>query len=237
MWRKSAFRSLLGSFSDPLLYLLALGYGLGQFVGEVEGLPYIAFLGSGIIASSAMNTATFEGLYMAYTRMEVQRTWDGMLAAPLGIADIVLGEILWMGTKSVISAGAILCVITALGLVHSWMALCVIPIGFITGICFGSMALVITSYSNSYEFFLYYITLVVTPMILLSGVFFPLSSLPVQTQQVSSLLPLQHIVALNRSLMSGQLAIVDALHLLIPAGFIVVATAFAIYRLRKRMLQ
>ncbi|TAN50291.1 MAG: nodulation protein NodJ, partial [Methylococcaceae bacterium] len=106
VWRKNALRSLLGSFMEPLTTLLALGWGLGVLVGEVEHMSYLAFLSSGILVMSAMNTATFEGLYLAYTRMEVQRTWDGMLAAPLCLTDIVLGEIFWMGTKSLISNSA-----------------------------------------------------------------------------------------------------------------------------------
>ncbi len=154
VWRKSALRSLLASFSDPLLYLLALGYGLGRFVGDVDGMAYAGFLSSGIIASSAMNTATFEGLYMAYTRMETQRTWEGILASPIDLAEIVFGEILWMGTKSVIRVTAILTVTALLGLVHNWLAVLVIPLGFICGLCFGAMAMVGTSYADSYEFFL-----------------------------------------------------------------------------------
>jgi lipooligosaccharide transport system permease protein len=235
VWRKSALRSLLGSFSDPLLYLLALGYGLGRFVGDVDGMAYAGFLSSGIIASSAMNTATFEGLYMAYTRMETQRTWEGILAAPIDLADIVFGEILWMGTKSVISVTAILTVTVLLGLVHHWLAVLVIPLGFICGLCFGAMAMVVTSYAHSYEFFLYYVTLLITPMILLSGVFFPLSSLPAEIQLVSALLPLQHVVILVRALMAGQLNWSDGLHLLVPIVFFVIAGSFALIRFKYRL--
>ncbi|MGH8547656.1 MAG: ABC transporter permease [Methylococcales bacterium] len=235
VWRKSAFRSLLGSFSDPLLYLLALGYGLGKFVGDVDGMAYAGFLSSGIIAASAMNTATFEGLYMAYTRMETQRTWEGILAAPIGSEEIVFGEILWMGTKSVISVSAIFSVTLLLGLVHHWLAVLVIPVGFICGLCFGSMAMVVTSYANSYEFFLYYVSLVITPMILLSGVFFPLSSLPEEVRVVSGAFPLQHVVILVRALMAGQLTMPDGLHLLVPVIFLRVAGTFARMRFKIRL--
>lgn len=235
VWRKSAFRSLLGTFSDPLLYLLALGYGLGKFVGNVDGMAYAGFLSSGIISTSAMNTATFEGLYMAYTRMETQRIWEGILAAPIGLEEIVFGEILWMGTKSVISVCAILSVTLLLGLVHHWLAVLVIPIGFICGLCFGSMAMVVTSYANSYEFFLYYVTLLITPMILLSGVFFPLSSLPEEVRLVSAALPLQHVVILVRSLMAGKLTWSDGFHLLVPIIFLVIAGTFALMRFKIRL--
>lgn len=236
-WRKSAGPALLGSFAEPLFYLFALGYGLGHFIGPLQGASYIAFLSSGILATSAMNTATFEGLYLAYTRMEVLRTWEGMLAAPLDIADIVIGEVLWMGTKSLISASSILLVTALLGLVESWLSLWVLPIAFMTGLCFGSMALVVTSYSKSYDFFVYYITLFMTPMILLSGVFFPVQGLPSFIQVGVGFLPLLHVVELIRPLLSGHLAQGFSLHLSVLALFFMMATLLAIARFKKRLLQ
>jgi lipooligosaccharide transport system permease protein len=182
VWRKLAIPSLLGNFGDPLLYLLALGYGLGDWVGEIAGMPYVTFLASGIVASSAMNTATFEGLYSAYTRMTQQQTWAAMLAAPLEVDDIVLGETIWAGSKSTISAAAILLVGWALGVVQGATILLAVPAALLIGICFGAAALVVTAVAASYDFFLYYFTLVVTPMMLFSGVFFPLDHLPAGLQ-------------------------------------------------------
>ncbi len=237
VWKRSAGRSMLGSFADPIFYLFALGYGLGSFIGDVQGASYIVFLSSGIIATSAMNTATFEGLYLAYTRMEVQRTWDGILATPIGIADIVTGEILWMGTKSLLSASSILMVTVLFGIVDNWMALWALPIAFGTGMCFGSMALVVTSFSRSYEFFMYYMTLVITPMILLSGVFFPLESLPELIQVGFGLLPLRHIVEMVRPLMAGEPVASLYLHLLVPALFGLFSALIAVARIKRRLLQ
>ncbi|WP_054774535.1 ABC transporter permease, partial [Methylogaea oryzae] len=219
VWRKGSLRSLLGSFMEPLTTLFGLGLGLGAMVGEVDHQSYLAFLSGGILVMNAMNTSTFEGLYLAYTRMHVQRIWDGMLAAPLGLEDVVLGEILWMGSKSVISNGAILLVAAAFGLVHGWQALWILPVAFLAGICFGSMALVVTSYSRSYDFFVYYATLLTTPMVMLSGVFFPRSALPEAVQQAMAWLPLSHIVDVVRPLMAGQLECSAALfgHLAVPA--------------------
>jgi ABC-2 type transporter. len=162
----------MGNFADPLMYLIVLGYGLGRFVGEVEGMTYMAFLASGVICTSAVNSASFEGMYSAYTRMEVQQTWLGMLATPIGVAEVVFGEILWAATKSVISVGAILIVAALLGLVENIGALMILPVAFLTGLCFSSLALLVTSSAKSYDFFLYYTTLFITPMVLLSGVFF-----------------------------------------------------------------
>lgn len=237
-WRKSAAPSVLGSFMEPLLYLLTLGYGLGRFVGAVDGAPYVNFLMAGILATSAMNTATFEGLYLAYTRMAVLRTWEGMLAAPLSVRDIVFGELLWMGSKATFSVTAILLVMSSLGHISSWQALWVVPLGFLNGITFGAMALVVTSFARSYDFFVYYVTLVVTPMILLSGVFFPSESLPTVIYYGAGVFPLQHMVALIRPLVLGY----DSdwsifVHLAVPLLFALGATSWAIRRLERRLLR
>ena len=237
VWRKSARTALLGGFAEPLLYLFALGYGIGRLIGEVEGVSYIAFLTAGIIATSAMNAATFEGLYLAYTRMEVLKTWDGMLAAPLSVADVVMGELLWMGTKSFISASLILLVAACFGLTGSWQALGVLPVAFLSGVCFGSMALVVTSFAHNYDFFVYYITLGVTPMVLLSGVFFPLMALPEPVRVGSACLPLLHVVEIVRPLVAGRWDWSLLPHLAVPAGFALVSTGLAKWRLKRRLLE
>lgn len=236
VWRKSAKTALLGGFAEPLFYLFALGYGLGHFIGEVEGVSYIGFLTAGILSTSAMNAATFEGLYLAYTRMEVLKTWDGMLAAPLGIADVVLGEILWMGTKSLISAMLILAVASVFGLTAGWLALWALPIALLAGICFGAMALLVTSFARSYDFFVYYITLGITPMVLLSGVFFPLEALPPPVRMASACLPLQHLIAVIRPLVSDRWDWTLLPHLAVPAGFAVTSIVLVIWRLKRRLL-
>ena len=153
VWSKMAGPSLLGNFGEPLLYLLALGYGLGSIIGTLQGLPYLTFLASGIVCSSAMITASFEGMYSAYSRMESQRTWNAMLATPLAISDVVVGEAVWAATKSLFSGVAILIVAALLGSVESWLAVLAIPVIFLTGLCFAALALVVTAFARSFEFF------------------------------------------------------------------------------------
>jgi lipooligosaccharide transport system permease protein len=204
VWRKLFGPAMLGNFVEPMLYLLALGYGLGSFIGTMQGLPYSAFLASGLVCSSAMNTATFEALYSAYTRMSPQQTWPGMLATPLAVDDIVLGEILWAGTKCLFSVAPIVAVAAGLGLVHDFNVLWVLPLALFAGSCFAALALVVTAYAKSYDFFLYYFTLIITPMFLASGVFFPLDAMPLALQRAAQVLPLAHAVELVRPLMTGQ---------------------------------
>jgi len=227
----------MGNFADPLMYLIVLGYGLGRFVGEVEGMTYMAFLASGVICTSAVNSASFEGMYSAYTRMEVQQTWLGMLATPIGVAEVVFGEILWAATKSVISVGAILIVAALLGLVENIGALMILPVAFLTGLCFSSLALLVTSSAKSYDFFLYYTTLFITPMVLLSGVFFPIDTLPSLVQWVAKVLPLYHAISLVRPLMTGGEITSIFMHVFILIAFGSVAAFIATYKIKKRLIK
>ncbi len=235
VWKKLAGPAILGNFGEPLLYLLALGYGLGSFVGEMGQLPYIVYLASGIVVSSAMVTASFEGMYSAYTRMAVQQTWDAMLATPLDVQDVVVGEAAWAATKSLFSSLAILIVAALLGAVADWRALLALPVVLLTGLCFGAMALVITAYARNYDFFLYYNTLVLTPLLLVSGVFFPLEGMPTLIQWLVQLLPLAHAVELVRPLMTGGALDNPLLHLLVILGYTLAALMLAVRLLRRRL--
>ena len=236
VWWKVLGPSLLANFGEPLFYLLALGYGLGGMVGPVQGMDYMAFLATGIVCSNAMNTATLEGMYAAFTRLAMQRTWDAMLAAPLTLDDIVLGEITWCATRSVISCAAIFVVATLLSPVQ-WSAFVpVMLLVFITGFCFGAMALVVTAFAKNYDFFLYYFTLVITPLMLLSGVFFPLDSMPLWIQGAAQALPLSHAVNIARPLMTGTPLDNPLLHIGVILAYGMAATYIAIVLMRRRML-
>jgi len=236
VWSKLAGPSLLGNFGEPFLYLLVLGYGLGRFVGEIEGVSYMAFLASGVVCTSAVNSASFEGMYSAYTRMDVQQTWLGMISTPVNVADVVRGEILWGATKSFISVVAILLVSSILGLVSSFWALLVLPVAFLTGLCFSSMALLVTSKAKNYDYFLYYTTLVITPMVLLSGVFFPVNTLPEIVQGIAKCLPLYHAISLVRPLMIGGEMQLVILHIAVLVGFTIISTILAIRQIQKRLI-
>jgi len=235
VWRKLLVPSLLGNFADPLLYLLVLGYGLGRLVGEVEGLGYMAFLASGIVCSSAMMGATFEALYSAYTRLTMQQTWAAMLNAPLAVDDVVIGEISWAATKALINAAAILVVTLTLGLAEGPRALLVLPVVALAGTCFAALAMIVTTISRSYDFFLYYFTLVITPMMLVSGVFFPLSELPPAVASGAMALPLAHVVALVRPLMTGSWPEWVLPHLAVIAAYAAAAIWLACALARRRL--
>jgi lipooligosaccharide transport system permease protein len=236
VWRKLAVTSILGNLADPMFYMLALGFGLGSLLPKVDGMPYITFLAAGTVCYSTMNSATFESLYSAFSRMHVQRTWDAIMNAPVSLDDIVFAETLWAAAKSFLSGMAILLIIWVLGLSSSALVLWIIPLTVLIGLAFGALGLTVTALSPSYDFFLYYFTLAITPMVLLCGVFFPVSQLPPFLQQVSALLPLSHAIELARPLVNG--AVPDGVlrHVAVLAGYAVVAFYAALVLARRRLL-
>lgn len=204
VWRKLAKASVLGNIADPLLYMLALGYGVGAFIPEMGGMAYIAFLATGMVCQNAMFTSSFEAMYSAYSRMQVQRTWEAIINAPVGLDEVVFAEWVWAATKSTISVTALLVVILALGYGHTPLAVLVIPLAFLVGLCFGAWGLIMTALANGYDFFTYFFTLVLTPTLLLSGVYFPVERLPEGLQIVAKAMPLAHAVELARALLTGR---------------------------------
>lgn len=237
VWRTLAVASLFGHFGEPLLYLLALGYGFGAMVGEVSGQPYLHYLASGIVSSSAMMTASYEGTYSGYSRMAEQRTWDAIITAPLSLGHVVSGEIIWCASKGLLSATAILVVAAGLGVVSGPGALLALPVVLLAGFAFAGLALTVTTVARSYDFFLYYFTLFVTPMLLLSGVFFPTDQLPEAVRQVSMLMPLYHAVALVRPLVLGLPVTDAAMHLAVLGVYAGVAWWGAVTLARRRLLR
>lgn len=237
VWRKLAIPSMLGNLADPLLYMFGLGYGLGRMLEDVGGLSYIAFLASGVICSSTMMSASFEAMYSAFSRMHMQKTWDAILNAPLTLDDVLLGEWVWAASKSFLSGSAVLIVAAVLGLVPSPMAIAVIPLIFLTGLAFAGLGLIMTALSPSYDFFMYYFTLCVTPMMLLCGVFFPLNELPVAAQILAQLLPLTHAVALARPLVNGTIPADWLLHIAVLAAYAAGSAYIALALTRRRLLQ
>lgn len=237
VWKKLAIPSVLGNLADPMIYMFGLGYGLGSLLPEVNGGSYIGFLAGGTLCASTMNAATFEALYSGFSRMHVQRTWEAIMNAPLSLDDVVAGELVWAATKSLLSGTAILLVIALLGLAPSPLALAVLPVIFLVGLAFGAMGLIMTALAPSYDFFMYYFTLLITPMTLLSGVFFPLSQLPAPLQAAAQFLPLTHAVQLVRPLLIGDIPANALLHVGVLVVITLVAFAIALKLARRRLLK
>ncbi len=243
VWRKLALPSLVGNIAEPLIWLVAFGYGMGALVGSVtlplpggdtQTVPYLVFLASGSLCMSAMNAATFEALYSAFSRMHVQKTWDGILNAPVTLDDIVLAEMLWAAFKALFTVTAILGVMLALGISHSPKLVLAWAVLGLTGITFASLALIFNALAKGYDFFTYYFTLFLTPMMFLCGVFFPREQLPGWVQMAANVLPLTHAVQLVRPLFLDRWPENAVLHLTVLAGTAVAAFWVALVLTRRR---
>ena len=234
VWKKLAVPSVIGNIAEPLITLVAFGYGLGSLVGQIDGRPYIQYLASGSVAVSAALAATFEALYSAYSRMAVQKTWDSILNAPIALDDIVFAEMLWAAMKALFSVAAILVVIAALGISRAPGMLLALPVLGLTGVTFASLALVFNALAKGYDFFTYYFTLVITPMTFLSGVYFPLAQMPPWLQGIAAWLPLTSAVELTRPLVLGEWPVDPAKPLLVLIAYAVGGYYLALVLTRRR---
>ena len=237
VWRKLALPSVLGNLADPMIYMLGFGYGLGRMLPDVFGTSYIAFLAAGTVCSSTMMAASFEAMYSGFSRMHVQKTWDAIMNAPITLDDVVVAELVWAATKSFMAGGAVLVVAALLGFTQTPLALWVLPVMFATGLAFAALGLIMTALSASYDFFMYYFTLAITPMMLMCGVFFPLEQLPAAVQAAAQALPLTHAVALSRPLMNGEWPTQAWLHVLVLLAFAGGGYGVARHLFKRRILQ
>lgn len=237
VFKKFALTSILPYFAEPLLFLLALGYGLGIFVGEIEGVDYPLFLAPGILASSIMFAASYECTYSTFVRMIFQKTFDAVLCTPLSVEDIVLGEVLWGATKSLICGACIIIVIIFLGLIKVGSLIIILPVIVLAGLMFASLSMFFTAVVPNIDSFNYYFTLLVSPMFLLSGVFFPISSLPPIVEKISWFLPLTHAINIIRPAALGAYSygfIYDILWMMI---FTIIFYSMSSILLKKRLVQ
>jgi len=236
VWFKLIGPALALHFGEPLIYLFGLGFGLGAFVGDIGEMSYLTFLASGLIASSAMMTASLEGTYSVFTRMVPQKTYSAILATPIEVDDIIAGEFLWCATKALFSGIAILIVASLMSAVTGSQAILIIPIVLLSAICFAGPAIVVATMSSGYDFFNYYFTLAVTPMFVLCGVFYPISVMPDAMQYVVQVLPLTHSIELIRPLISGREMSNVGLHLFVLIAYSCLFYYVAVVMVRKRMV-
>lgn len=235
VWKKLIFPSLAGLLIDPAVALFGIGLGVGSLVGEVGELPYIVFVASGMAGYSIVMTASFEALYSAFSRMHIQKTWESLRCSPLLLGDIFLGELLWAMVKSMFSSLALLAIVVGLGFLPWYGALLVLPALVLGGLAIAAFALCFNAVANSYDFFSYYFSLFLTPMTMLSGLFFPREILPMPIYLLSELLPLTQIIKLVRPLAQGQMPE----QILLPVVYLVICICvftFIAYQLTYRRI-
>jgi len=234
VWRKLIAAAVLSNLADPLIMLFGLGYGLGALLPSVEGMSYIAFFAAGQLCTATMFTASFESMFSGFSRMYGQKTWDAILYAPLIIDDVVLGEIVWAASKAWLTGSTILGVAVVFGLASSPWVLLALPAAFLVGLAFSAVGLIMTVLAKGWDFFSYYMTLMMTPMMMISGVFFPAEQLPAPLLAVAKALPLYHGVQIVRPLIAGGPPPDLLLHLAVLIGYAAAGYAIAIHFARKR---
>lgn len=241
VYRKTWRVSFLPPLLEPLLYILAFGYGLSVLVGDVawrgEAVPYVAFIAPALLCIAMMYNAFFETTYGSFVRMYYQKTFDAMLATPLFLEDIIAGEIVWGATKAVIATAIMQVILTLFGLIRYPEGLLILPLSFVAGFAFASIGMVFTAVVKHIDLFNLPIFLFVTPMFLFGGTFFPLETLPTWAQVVAWGLPLTHLVELARAVGFGRLEPSLLWHLMYLAVFSALFFPLALMKMRKRLIK
>ena len=205
LYRRTWKLNLLPNFFEPLLYLVSVGVGVGAYITEMGGTSYVAFLAPGLVAVAAMNGASFEVTYNAFVRMNFEKTYESMLTTPIQPEDVLVGEVLWAVTRSLVYGGIFWLVVAALGLAPLPGSLLAVPLVPLTGLLFAALGIAFSLRIPSIDLFSFYFTLFITPLFLFSGVFFPLEErLSGAWLWVAEALPLLHPVRLVRAAFRGE---------------------------------
>lgn len=238
VWRGS----IISGFLTPLLFLTAMGIGLGTLVddapsGGIEGMSYITFLAPGILAAQAMQTAAFESTFPVMGAVKWQRQYHAMLAAPLGIADLVVGHLLFVAMRLTIASSVFLLIMGVFGALESWWAVLGLPVAVLTGLAFAAPIFAFAAGQDGVGGFNMLFRFVVLPMFLFSGTFFPVEQLPYVLELVAMVTPLWHAVELCRGLALETMTVAPALgHVGYLLLWLVVGYMLALRSFRKRLV-
>ena len=233
-FKSSTWLIVISGFVEPVLYLFAFGFGLGQFIGDIsvsnEAITYAMYIAPGLLATSAMNGAIYDSTWNVFFKMNQSRLYHGMLATSLGPLDVALGEIAWALLRGFIYAAGFMAVVAPFGLIPSWWGLLAIPASVLIAFGFASIGMAITSYITSFQQ-MGAINLALLPMFLFSGAFYPIEVFPDTAQMIIKALPLYHGVTLIRGLTLGEVDI----SLLGHAGYFVVMIVIGLFFTTKRL--
>ena len=231
-WRATTFSSVV----QPVIYLLAFGLGLGSIVKHFGHLKYVEYVATGVVATAVLFSSAFPGMFNTFIRWQFQRTYDALLAAPVDVEELVTAEILWISIRAGVYGMAPLLVGLAFGLPPALGMLLVPFIGFVTGFGFAAFGVLIAAVAKTIDNFNYVTSAVLTPMFLVAGTFFPISSLPHGLRTVAQFNPLYHCVALVRDVSLDTMGTGDLGHTAVLVGFAIVMWRLAIWRLGQRLI-
>jgi lipooligosaccharide transport system permease protein len=242
VYRRLWHRSLAFGFVQPLLFLTAMGVGLGALISARQqaaafgGVPYIDWLGPGLLAAMAMQTATFESTYPIMNKIMWGRNYEAMLSTPLEVASIVRGELAWVAFRIGSLAAVFLVVLTVFGIPRTPLAVLAVPVAMLVGVAFSACLMAFTATQKNDVGFSAIFRFVINPLFLFSGTFFPLSQLPPQLQAVAWATPLFHGVELIRGLILGRLNLLAVpIHLAYLLTMLGIGVLLADRTLKRRM--
>jgi lipooligosaccharide transport system permease protein len=242
VYRRTFRGTLFTTFLSPVLFLTAMGLGLGALVdrqgtAQLGGVSYLAFLAPGLLAASSMQTGAFENTFPVMAKTTWWKTYDAMLATPLRVRDLVLGDLGWSAIRLTISATAFVAVMMLFGAIAPAGALLALPAAVLTGMAFACPIFAFSATQKKDNAFSVLFRFVITPLFLFSGTFFPIEQLPDVIEPVAWVTPLYHGVALTRGLALGTLdPTMGAIHLAVLLAFIGGGLALAFVALRRRMV-
>jgi len=237
VWWKYKVPSLVGNLGQPLLFLLAFGLGLGQQIETVAGLTYLQFIAPGLACSAVMYSASFEATYGSYTRLSTQSTFEGILMTPITVEELACGEVLWGALKGLLSGLVMIAVMPLFGLWPSPWVVCLPPLLFVAGVLFAALGLIMTALATNYDFFNYFVSLIITPLFLFSGIFFAVENLPSATMSVVKIMPLTPVVDLARMFCYGTVKSGWLVHVAVIVLLAAWASWLAAVLLRRRLIK
>ncbi|MFI5004010.1 MAG: ABC transporter permease [Solirubrobacterales bacterium] len=231
-WKATTFSSIV----QPTIYLLAFGLGVGSLVARVGHVSYVQYVATGVVATAVLFSSAFPGMFNTFVRWQFQRTYDAMLAAPVDVEELITAEVLWISVRAGVYGAAPILVGIAFGLQPSWGMLLVPPIGFLTGYGFASFGVAIAAVAKTIDNFNYVTSAVLTPLFLVAGTFFPVSSLPPGVRLVAQINPLFHCVQLVRDACFDRLGVVDLYHTAVLLAFALLMWRLAVSQLGRRLI-
>lgn len=231
-WKATTFSSVV----QPTIYLLAFGLGFGSLVSHIGHVSYVPYVATGVVATAVLFSSAFPGMFNTFIRWQFQRTYDALLAAPVDVEELVTAEILWISIRAGVYGLAPLIVGFAFGLKPEPGMLLVVPIGIVTGFGFAAFGVLIAAVAKTIDNFNYVTSAVLTPMFLVAGTFFPISSLPHGLRTIAQFNPLHHCVALVRDVSLNTIVTTDLLHAAVLVVFAGLMWRLAVWRLESRLI-
>lgn len=231
-WRGTTFTAL----TEPAVYLIGFGLGLGAIIKRIGGIDYLEFIGLGIVASAALFSSALPAMFQTFVRRRFQRVYDAILATPIDVSEIVTGEVLWLALRAGVYSLAPLLIAIVFGLDPVPGMLLVPLIGFVTGFGFAAFGVTMAALANSIDRFNNVSSGILTPLVILAGVFFPISRLPDWVEVIAWFDPLYHTVELVRHSALGFQGLVDLAHLGVLLLFAAIMFPLAVKRLRPTLI-